>query len=173
MSGCSAAAAAWIVGGIIAVDVSIIGSLVEDLGMQVCVVEATGNVARFRKEEENAAVDNPPCAGRPRRVGMMASTTNAADIFVGEAIRDNIVRPWMGDRNRSATMAMADMMFYVTAFAPFLWWTSIIRCSRYRTARELLLRNESAFYLLSMETLFFSLLWAGGGVGGVDWMWDG
>ena len=35
--------------------------------------------------------------------------TNAADIFVGEAIRDNIVRPWMGDRNRSATMAMADL----------------------------------------------------------------
>jgi hypothetical protein len=41
---------------------------------------------------------------------MMVSMTNAADIFVGEAIRDNIVRPWMGDRSRSATMAMADMM---------------------------------------------------------------
>ena len=160
-------------------DVSIIGSLVEDLGMQVCVVEATGNVARFRKEDENAAVDNPSCAGRRRRVGMMASMTNATDIFVGEAIRDNIVRPWMGDRNRSATMAMADMMFYVTAFAPFLWWTSIIRCSRYRTARELLLRNESASYL-SMETLFSSLWgllcscgWRGvGGWGMVDGMHD-
>ena len=142
--------------------------------MQVCVVEATGNVARFRKEEENAAVDNPSCAGRRRRVGMMASMTNAADIFVGEAIRDNIVRPWMGDRNRSATMAMADMMFYVTAFAPFLWWTSIIRCSRYRTARELLLRNESASYLLSMETLFFSLLWGVAWVALIGWgMVDG
>ena len=151
MSGCSAAAAAWIVGGIIAVDVSIIGSLVEDLGMQVCVVEATGNVARFRKEEENAAVDNPSCAGRRRRVGMMASMTNAADIFVGEAIRDNIVRPWMGDRNRSATMAMADMMFYVTAFAPFLWWTSILY-----DALDIELR---ASYSSVMNLLFIYYLW--------------
>ncbi len=168
MSGCSAAAAAWIVGGIIAVDVSIIGSLVEDLGMQVCVVEATGNVARFRKEDENAAVDNPSCAGRRRLVGMMASMTNAADIFVGEAIRDNIVRPWMGDRNRSATMAMADMMFYVTAFAPFLWWTSILY-----DALDIELRASYS----SVMNLLLIYLWRrcslGGGVGGVDWMGDG
>ena len=126
-------------------DVSIIGSLVEDLGMQVgVVVDATGNVARFRKEEENAAVDNPSHVGR-RRVGLMVSMTNAADVFVGEAIRDNIVRPWMGDRNRSATMAMADMMLLRHGVCPFsMVDLYIIRCSRYRAACARL--HESAFY---------------------------
>jgi hypothetical protein len=167
MSGCSAAAAAWIVGGIIAVDVSIIGSLVEDLGMQVCVVEATGNVARFRKEDENAAVDNPSCAGRRRRVGMMASMTNAADIFVGEAIRDNIVRPGMGDRNRSATMAMADMMLLRHGVCPFsMVDLYIIRCSRYRAACARLLRNESAFYQsIYGDVVLIAVGWMGAGGG--------
>ena len=88
----------------------------------------------------------------------MVSMTNAADIFVGEAIRDNIVRPWMGDRNRSATMAMADMMLLPLRYGvcPF----SMVDLYIY-DALDIELRardssvNESASYQ-SMETLFSS-----------------
>ena len=96
-----------------------IGSLVEDLGMPVG-DGATGNVGRFR-EEEDSAVDNPLHGGR--RVGMTV-LTNATD-FVGEAIRDTVARLLTGvrprDRKRSATMAIADMMLLIVkaAFSAF------------------------------------------------------